>query len=192
MARSAVDDGLVRVDEFYAFTDTRPDEERWELIGGRLVLKGRPNFLHQSILGNIICTVGIQERERDVPWFVIPGIGIRLSDADRPQPDAMILSDNFVSRDPQRRDSESAVVLFEIMSSESADRDLGWKRSAYTGLVSLTHDVAIKEDAVDVAVFARADGFAEHRLKAIEAAVDFPSLGVTLPLSEIYRDTGLA
>jgi Uma2 family endonuclease len=192
MARSAVDDGLMRVDGFYDFTDTRPDGERWELIGGRLVLKDRPNVRHQLILGNVIFTVGVQERARDVPWFVIPGIGIRLSDTDRPQPDAMILAEDFVTPDPQQRDSESAIVLFEIVSPESAGRDLGWKRSAYTGLDSLTHYVAIKEDAIDVAVFARSEGFAERRLRTAEAAVDFPSLGVSLPVSAIYRGTGLA
>jgi hypothetical protein len=26
--------GPMTVDEFYAFTDTRPDDEKWELIGG--------------------------------------------------------------------------------------------------------------------------------------------------------------
>ena len=29
-----LDQGPMRVEEFYAFTDTRPDEEKWELIDG--------------------------------------------------------------------------------------------------------------------------------------------------------------
>jgi hypothetical protein len=29
-----VDIGPMTVDDFYAFTDTRPDDEKWELIGG--------------------------------------------------------------------------------------------------------------------------------------------------------------
>jgi hypothetical protein len=29
-----IDIGPMTVDEFYAFTDTRPDDETWELIGG--------------------------------------------------------------------------------------------------------------------------------------------------------------
>jgi hypothetical protein len=30
--------GPMTVEEFYAFTDTRPDEEKWELIDGEPVL----------------------------------------------------------------------------------------------------------------------------------------------------------
>jgi hypothetical protein len=33
--------GPMTVDEFYAFTDTRPDDEKWELIGGGADLERR-------------------------------------------------------------------------------------------------------------------------------------------------------
>ncbi len=36
-----LDQGPIRVEEFYAFTDTRPDEEKWELIDGELLLNRR-------------------------------------------------------------------------------------------------------------------------------------------------------
>jgi hypothetical protein len=51
--------------------------------------------------------------------------------------------------------------------------------------------VVIAQDAVDVVVFARETGFAEQRFRSLDDAIAFPALGVSLPLSEIYRDTGL-
>jgi hypothetical protein len=42
------------VDEFYAFTDTRPDEEKWELIEGEPILNAAPSLLHQWIVRNIV------------------------------------------------------------------------------------------------------------------------------------------
>jgi len=59
-------------------------------------------------------------------------------------------------------------------------------------LVSLTHYVVIAQDAVEVVVFARDNGFAEKRLRSLNDSVEAPALGISLPLAEIYRGTGLA
>ena len=40
-------------------------------------------------------------------------------------------------------------------------------------------------------VFARASGFAEQRLQSLCDSIELTSLGVSLPLAEIYRATGL-
>jgi hypothetical protein len=45
---------MITVDEFYAFTDTRPDEERWELIDGQLVLNEPPYVIHQWLIKNVL------------------------------------------------------------------------------------------------------------------------------------------
>ena len=93
---------------------------------------------------------------------------------------------------PSERDRDDIIVAFEVLSPSTADRDLRWKRAAYTSIPSLTHYVVIAQDAVDVVVFARESGFAEQRFRSRDDVIDFPTLGVALPLAEIYRDTGLA
>jgi hypothetical protein len=65
-----------------------------------------------------------------------------------------------------------------------------WKRTAYIGLPSLTYYIVIAQDAVDVVIFARDTGFAEHRFRSVNS-LELLALGISLPLSEIYRDTGL-
>jgi Uma2 family endonuclease len=114
-----------------------------------------------------------------------------VSDANRPEPDVLIMPRKGRSLDPQGRDRSDVIVIFEILSPSTEDRDLRWKRAAYTSLPSLTHYVVIAQDAVEVVVFARAAGFAEQRLSAIGDLVELPALRVSLPLAEIYRDTGL-
>jgi hypothetical protein len=42
-----------------------------------------------------------------------------------------------------------------------------------------------------VVVFARDDDFAERRIRSIDETIALPSLGISLPVAEIYRDTGL-
>jgi hypothetical protein len=49
----------------------------------------------------------------------------------------------------------------------------------------------IAQDAVDIVVFARDADFAEQRLRSIDETIELRSLGISLPVAEIYRNTGL-
>jgi len=179
------------VEEFYAFTDRQPDEEKWELIDGEPVLNASPSPFHQWIVRNIILALGNRERELNASWVVLPGLGVRVSNVNRPEPDVLILPRVGPSLDPQGRDRSDVIVAFEVLSPSTEDRDLGWKRASYTKLPSLTHYIVVAQDAVDVVVFARTNGFAEQPLRSLDDTIELPSLGISLPLAEIYRDTGL-
>jgi Uma2 family endonuclease len=183
--------GPMTVEEFYALTDTRPDEEKWELIEGEPVLGASPSELHQRIAKNISFILATLERRPGTTWEMLPGLGVRVSDTNRPQPDIMVIPLGGTSADAQHRDRSDVIVVFEILSPSTATRDLRRKRTAYTGLSSLTHYVVVAQDAVEVVVFARDAGFVELRLNSLNDSVELPLLGVSLPLSEIYRNTGL-
>jgi Uma2 family endonuclease len=176
------------VEAFFAFTDTRPDHEKWELIDGAPVLQESPTLSHQVIVGNLIwCLLSIR-RERRPPWMAIPGIGVRICRTSLIQPDFLIRPD---TRD-SIRECDDAIVAIEVLSESTADRDLGWKRTAYARVASLLYYVVIAPDAVEAMVYARASNFAEQRLESLAATLDLPSLGISLPLAEIYRDTDLS
>ena len=96
-----------------------------------------------------------------------------------------------IRRDPYSRETREALVVFEILSPSAAERDLRWKRTAYTSLPSLSHYVVIAQDAVDIVVFAREAGFVERHLRSLNQSLELPRLGISLPLAEIYRDTNL-
>jgi Uma2 family endonuclease len=178
------------MDEFYAFTETRPDGEKWELIEGKPVLNASPSPIHQWIVINVVVALKNREREIKAPWVVLSDIGVRVSERDRPEPDVLVYPCENRRADAQR-DRNDVLVVFEVLSPSTEDRDLGWKRKAYASLASLTHDIVISQDAVDVIVFARDDAFEGRRFRSLDKAVDLRSLGISLPLAEIYRDTGL-
>lgn len=192
MGVPTIDPGPITVEDFYAFTDRRPDEEKWELIEGELILNVSPAYLHQKIVGNVLYAITLQLRGRNSPWHIIPGIGVLVSDTSRPEPDLMIVPPPRAGIDPGQRHTRDAVVLFEVMSPSTSSRDLKWKRVAYSGMPALTHSVVVAQDQAEVVVFARDQGFAEQRRRGLSDAVVFPPLGVTLPLSEIYRDIAFA
>jgi Uma2 family endonuclease len=178
------------VDEFYAFTDTRPDSEKWELIEGEPVLNASPSRLHQRIAGNVFFALTVRQREIGAPWEASLPLGVRVSEKDRPEPDVLVFPSEHRRPDGQR-DRNDVLVVFEVLSPSTEDRDLGWKRKAYASLPSLTHYIVISQDAVDVIVFARENAFERCRFQSLRDANDLRSLGISLPLAEIYRDTGL-
>jgi len=184
--------GPMTVDEFYEFTDRCPDEEKWELIDGDPILNAAPSRLHQAIVKNVLFALTLRERELSSAWEVLPALGVRVSETSRPEPDLVILPRTGASLDLQGRDRSDALVAFEVLSPSTEDRDLRWKRTAYTSLASLTHYVVIAQDAVEVVVFARENEFAEKRLRSLSGSVKVPALGISLPLAEIYRGTSLA
>jgi Uma2 family endonuclease len=186
-----IDTGPMTVEEFYAFTDTRPDEEKWELIDGEPILNAAPSDMHQWIVRNVVVALANRERELKAPWAVLPGLGVRVSEKDRPEPDVLVIPSEH-RRPDRRRDRDDVIVAFEVLSPSTEGRDLRWKRTAYTSLRSLTHYIAIAQDAVEVIVFARDDDFEERRIRSLDKTIDLRSLGISLPVAEIYRDTGLA
>ena len=50
--------GPMTVEEYFAFTDTRPDNEKWELIDGEPILNASPSRLHQKFLWNLVIVLG--------------------------------------------------------------------------------------------------------------------------------------
>jgi Uma2 family endonuclease len=186
-----IDTGPMTVEEFYAFTDTRPDEEKWELIAGEPILNAAPSPTHQWIVWNVVFYLTSREREINAPWAVLPGLGVRVSVKNRPQPDILVIPSEH-RRPDGRRDRSDVIVAFEVLSPSTEGRDLSWKRKAYTSLSSLTHYIAISQDAVDVVVFARDEDFIQKRIQSLDKVIELRSLGISLPVAEIYRDTGLA
>jgi Uma2 family endonuclease len=179
------------VEEYFAFTDTRPDNEKWELIDGEPILNASPSRLHQRILLNLAFLLGSMERRQSQSWEASPGIGVRVSDTSLPEPDIFIVPAGSARRDPYGRETSDVLVAFEILSPSTEERDLRWKRAAYTSLPSLTHYVVIAQDTVDIVIFARETGFAERRLRSLDDSLELPALGISLPLAEIYLNIDL-
>ncbi len=71
-------DDQMTVEEFLAFTATRPDEERWELIEGVPVLNATPVDYHQIVCGNLVAHLLAQKVRIEAEWLPMIGIGTRV------------------------------------------------------------------------------------------------------------------
>ena len=176
------------VEEFLEFADGRPDDEKWELIDGQPFMNAAPSGLHQFIVGNVMFALTSALRAQGSALIAYPGIGVRVSANKLPIPDVMI---SPLGGDMQARDCTDAITVVEVLSPSTRDKDLKWKRVAYSQVAAILHYVVIAQDKVEVIVFDRANGFAERRITDAAASLDLPGCGVSVPLAEIYRDTGL-
>ncbi|RTL85362.1 MAG: Uma2 family endonuclease [Hyphomicrobiales bacterium] len=173
--------------EFFAFTATRPDEEKWELIEGEPILNASASRLHQKIVGNLFLSLAELARRNGAQWEALPGIGVRLSEISVPVPDLLIRPND----DLKGVECSDMLVAIEVLSPSTANKDLRWKRKAYATLPTLSQYVVVAQDAVEVVSYDRRNGFAERRFETVDAELDLPLIGARLALRDIYRDTGL-
>jgi len=79
-----------------------------------------------------------------------------------------------------------AVVIFEVLSEDTADRDLGPKLVEYFRLPSIRRYVVVEQHRMFVASRERTpSGWSLAELTT--GALDVPELGVSLPIEAIYR-----
>jgi Uma2 family endonuclease len=174
-------------DEFFAFTATRPDGEKWELIDGEPIMTASPTFLHQVVVTNLIAELRACRPEKKASWTVIPGIGVRLSETSVPVPDVLIRPNVPI----KGSECDDMIIAFEVLSPSTADRDLHWKRESYADLPSVQQYVVLAHDRIEIRSHERARGFVEQRLESIEDTLVLSPLNVSLPVRDIYADTGL-
>jgi Uma2 family endonuclease len=179
--------------EFLAFTATRPNEERWELIEGIAHMNASPTDWHQRIVLNVCTALDLEAGRINARWDVIPGIGTRVPVSPRslPQPDVQVL-EHGLGATPSSTTSDS-IVLFEILSKSNTRTDQAWRKRVYASIPNLQHYVVVSQKAALVTRFDRADGWTSNEAKGLRATVALPALGagVSLQLADIYKKTAI-
>lgn len=190
MSEAEASDYRTTIEAFRAFTDDRPDFEKWELIDGEMVLNPTPTNRHQIIVRNILFELEVARRRTGATWQAIPGIGTRHPDDqhNEPVPDVMII--------PQPAEVTNwtfeVLVAFEVLSPFSMRRDMVRKRAFYPTIASLTHYVVLAQDRREATAFARSASFVPRRIAGPDAVIPIEPLGISLPLADLYRDVPIA
>ena len=189
MREALQSDYRTTIEAFHAFVDDRPEEERWELIDGEIVLNPTANNRHQIVVANLIFELETARRRSAATWHVMPGISTRhpQDQHNEPVPDVMIVppsSEIF-------NWTFDTTAAFEVLSPFSTRRDMVHKRNFYTRIESLTHYFVLAQDRREATVFARSNGFKPKILSDAKAKLEIETLGVSIPLADIYRDVPL-
>jgi Uma2 family endonuclease len=175
--------------EFLAFTKTRPDEERWELIEGVPVLNASPIDYHQAIAGNILSFLLVWKANKHATWHPMMGIGTRVpaSPNSLPQPDLFVMAGQMTGRP----DTNDALVIFEILSRSNTKADQEWRRRVYSSVPNCQHYVTVSMKTPDVTTFDLSTSWQPRPAKGLASSLDLSALGLSIPLADIYRYTPL-
>jgi hypothetical protein len=172
--------------EFLAFTETRPDEERWELIEGVPVFKPVIGNIHRAVIGNIASHLLSHKNKAQPHWLPLLGIGIKspTSDCD------LLLPDVFVQEGPGgwQQVTQDALALFEVC--DDTDKLGTWHR-VYASVPNCQHYVTVSMKTPEVTAFDRATTWKAHPVKGLPRSLDLAALGLSIPLADIYRYTPL-
>jgi Uma2 family endonuclease len=183
-------DQQMTIPEFLAFTATRPDGERWELIEGVAVLNASPTDVHQIIVLNIATFLMNEKTRRGLPWLPSIGIGteVPISPNSLPQPDV------FVMEGPAKGShvTNDALVIFEVLSRSNTKADQAWRKRVYSSVGNCEHYVTVSLKAADISVFDRDVAWRERRIKRLSEVVHLPAIDVAIPLAYVYRWTPIA
>lgn len=178
------------LDDFEDLLADQPEDERWELICGRVVrMMVGARWEHNRICNNI--GDGLDQRLRALgsPCRSLRET-FRLKEASSPSsllPDVLVYCRRPA---PGAAFLEDATVLFEVLSPGTQRRDREEKWFAYQKLPSLQHYVLVSRDAPYVQRIDREGGsWSGFRIiESLDAEVALPALGIALPMAEVYAD----
>ena len=175
------------VEEFLAFTESRPDGERWELIEGVAVLNPSPTQWHQVVCSNLVAFLMSHKTTYGASWIPMPGVSTRvpISRNSLPQPDV------YVQEGPPADSSitEDALVIFEVLSRSNSRRDREWRKRVYASVPNCQHYVTVTTKPAEIIRHDRSSGWQEATMTGLIETLPLPAIGVTIPLRDIYRFT---
>lgn len=175
------------VEEFLAFTESRPDGEKWELIEGVAVLSPSPTQWHQRIVANITATLDAAKLASGASWVAIPGVGtvVPISSNSLPQPDVYVQESALQNS----HITEDAIVIFEVLSRANTRKDRAWRKRVYASVPNCQHYVTVATKRAEVIRHDRSGGWEEAVVTGLLDTLELPAIGTSIPLRDIYRFT---
>jgi Uma2 family endonuclease len=158
--------------------------QRCELVGGRVVMMPRPSLAHGMIIANLMVLLRAKLDPKD--WVVIAEFGLDTG------PETLRYPDIVVDRAGGPGKSHTAgapVFLAEVLSSSTAEIDLGDKAAEYLRVPSLHAYIVLSQDEPRAWVFERTGSqFASGPavVSGVDAAIRIAALQLELPMVEIY------
>jgi len=165
-------------------------EERFEYFDGEIVSMASGKFSHVGITANIVREIGNLLKER--PCQVFGGDGAIKTTRAYPfrLPDVSVVCGDPIFEDFQGIEMlVNPLLICEVLSPSTASYDREEKFMVYQGVESFQEYLLVEQDRPHVTRYVRRPD--EQWLRAdiigLDSAVRLESLGVELPLREIYR-----
>jgi Uma2 family endonuclease len=181
----------ITMKQFHAFRDSRPEEEKWELIDGVPMMMPPPTLVHQRISANLDRLLNNRLEDVRPEWRADREVGIWLKGDKKynPEPDvtvidaAIALGQIYVTR---------FYFVAEVLSDSDEKAVLDAKLGYYKGHEHNRCILFVHQDAVGADQYSQSSGRWRHKqLSDPAAALTFPEIGAIGRLGDPYRFTPL-
>lgn len=159
-----------------------------EYIAGRMVEMAGASEEHNTIVSNVIITIGYQLRHRTGKAYPsdmrvrVPATGLYT------YPDITVVAEQPLLEDNERDILLNPTIIIEVLSSSTESYDRGEKFQSYRTIDSLREYLMIAQNRHHIEHYVRqADGqwlFSEAT--ALAASIHLPSIDCELPLTDVY------
>ncbi len=159
-------------------------EGRYEFDGIRPVAMTGGSARHSRITTNIL--IALQSRLRGSPCACYgPDLGILTIGQKVRFPDALVTCTKFPDTE---RLAPGAVIVFEVLSTESGRRDRIEKVREYAAVASILRYVIVESSSSGLMVLYRQAGEAAFTALTLtgDDRLDLPEIAITIPVSEFY------
>ena len=178
--------------QFHAFRDTRPEEEKWELIDGVPMMMPPPTLVHQRIAANLDRLLNNRLEAVRPQWRADREVGIWLESDDKynPEPDVTVI-------DAEIRLGQIYVERFylvaEVLSESDQPAVLEAKLAYYKSHPHNCGVLFVRQDRIGAILHRRVanDAWETETLTRAEQPVIIPTIGPIGPLAALYRHTPL-
>jgi Uma2 family endonuclease len=168
--------------DFLAWERQQP--ERYERVSGVVRMMTGGTVDHNRIALNVADALRQRLRTSSCETFV-SDVKVLSPAADVMYPDVVVICGEIPGK---ATELETPVVVVEVLSESTAERDHGRKRWAYQTIPSLRHYVLIDQNEPAVEVASRSDDGSWRSLlhRGLDARLRLDALGVDLGLDEIF------
>jgi Uma2 family endonuclease len=182
--------GSMDVDEFMAFLETRPKEERWHLIEGIAVMTAPPSLAHQRIALNLCDLLNRVFAMQSRDLFAYHAIAIRLPGVVnfQPEPD-VVVGPGIAGYELYAEDFR---LVAEILSPSNIRTEIDLKLRRYREAPANLYALVIEPREFLVEVHAKSRNWDSVILRQREDLIEMPELGLRCSVVDLYRGTPLA
>lgn len=165
-------------------------DERYEFIDGEVVAMSGASLNHNRITSNVISS--LRNKLEGRPCEVLPAdmrINVPKAPPYRYADVVVVCGDPLIERIDGLETLVNPVLIVEVLSSNTEAYDRGQKFNAYQSIESFHEYLLVAQDRPYITQYLKqVEGtWLRSDIEGINRGVEIESLGLTLPLKEVYR-----
>lgn len=172
------------VDEFLVWAETQPGR-RFELVHGQAVAMSPERARHANAKHAVARELERAIERGKLPCHVFPdGMTVRVDDTTVFEPDAMVYCGQRIDDDTMI--VPYPVIVVEVISPSSKERDTGAKLAGYFQVPSVRHYLIVDPTARLIIHHARQDDTTILTRVHTDGAIDLAPPGLALTLADVF------